>query len=466
MAIERADVAVIGSGPGGAVTAALLAENGRDVALFEEGGAFKQRQCAPFGIKEMQSAYRRGAMTTAFGKCPVSYAEGRCLGGGSEVNSGLYHRPPPEMLRRWNEDEDAILSACADNENELPPQQAPGEAQPASARLLQGASKLGWSCPQTPRLHKYENNYQPLAPGGARHSMSESFLPRFAKAGGRVLANCEARALRREKDGWRILARRCEGGGVQEFSFAAREVVAACGAVRTPSLLRRSGFKRNIGDSLRMHVFVRAVAEFDSDINAENAGIGPHQIDEFAPRLRIGCAASSKAHIALALAQSHPSRLADHEEKWRRRAAYYAAAGGGRGFVRATPGGGEAVFYHLSAGDFYDLADGMRLLAQALFAAGARMVLPVYANAPALCSQKDLWKLPRPLLASRARLTSVHLMASCPAGKAADKFGRVHGEKTLRVADASLFCDTPNVNPQGTVMALARRNALAACAGK
>ncbi len=40
-----------------------------------------------------------------------------------------------------------------------------------------------------------------------------------------------------------------------------------------------------------------------------------------------------------------------------------------------------------------------------------------------------------------------------------DSFGRVHGSKRLHVADASLLCSAPGVNPQGTIMAIARRNA-------
>jgi choline dehydrogenase-like flavoprotein len=37
----------------------------------------------------------------------------------------------------------------------------------------------------------------------------------------------------------------------------------------------------------------------------------------------------------------------------------------------------------------------------------------------------------------------------------------VHGHQGLYVNDASMLPDSPGVNPQGTVMALARRNALA-----
>jgi choline dehydrogenase-like flavoprotein len=62
-------------------------------------------------------------------------------------------------------------------------------------------------------------------------------------------------------------------------------------------------------------------------------------------------------------------------------------------------------------------------------------------------------------------LTTVHAFASCPIGErsdrcAADSFGKVQGFENLYINDASMIPDSPGVNPQGTVMALARRNAL------
>ena len=60
---------------------------------------------------------------------------------------------------------------------------------------------------------------------------------------------------------------------------------------------------------------------------------------------------------------------------------------------------------------------------------------------------------------------TIHLSSSCPMGEdrtraVTDSWGRVHGTDNLYIADASLLCTQPTVNPQGTIMALARRNAL------
>src|SRR5262249_5115703 len=44
------EVVVIGSGPGGAITACLLAEAGRDVLLIEEGPFLPLESCEPFTV--------------------------------------------------------------------------------------------------------------------------------------------------------------------------------------------------------------------------------------------------------------------------------------------------------------------------------------------------------------------------------------------------------------------------------
>ena len=100
----RAEIVVVGSGPGGAITACLLAEAGRDVLLVEEGNFYPQNSCEQFSKGEMLQKYRNGGQTVAFGKNKIGYVEGRCVGGGSEINSALYHRTPPEILERWRKE--------------------------------------------------------------------------------------------------------------------------------------------------------------------------------------------------------------------------------------------------------------------------------------------------------------------------------------------------------------------------
>src|SRR5580704_5574080 len=98
------DVLVVGSGAGGAVTAATLAESGMSVLVAEEGEHVPQGEVSAFSLEQMGRQYRSGGLTSTLGRPPIAYAEGCCVGGGTEVNSGLYHVAPPSVLAEWRRD--------------------------------------------------------------------------------------------------------------------------------------------------------------------------------------------------------------------------------------------------------------------------------------------------------------------------------------------------------------------------
>jgi choline dehydrogenase-like flavoprotein len=58
MAALDTDVLIIGSGAGGSVTAALLAQAGRDVTVVEEGPWIDPDALEPFSLEEMAAKYR------------------------------------------------------------------------------------------------------------------------------------------------------------------------------------------------------------------------------------------------------------------------------------------------------------------------------------------------------------------------------------------------------------------------
>ena len=62
-----ADVLIIGSGAGGATTAAVLAEAGMDVLIVEEGEWVEQGSVVPFSLDQMDRQYRSGGVTVALG---------------------------------------------------------------------------------------------------------------------------------------------------------------------------------------------------------------------------------------------------------------------------------------------------------------------------------------------------------------------------------------------------------------
>lgn len=465
----RTEVAVIGSGPGGAITAALLAEAGRDVVLIEEGKFYQLESCPPFTSEEMVQKYRNGGITPAVGPATVAYVEGKCVGGGSEINSGLYHRTPPDIRERWQReyqveglddaDIDPHFAAC---ERDVYVSYLPGSAPQASMMLHQGALKKDWKSMEVPRWYKYDKGAK-LPTDGKRKSMTRTFIPRFLKAGGAMLPETSVRKLRCEGNRWYVSGTHANGRPVE---IRAETVFSCGGAIQTPALLLRSGITNNIGKTLQLHPTVKVTARFPEVINVPGMGVPVHQVKEFSPALSFGCSISSLPYLQLAMTD-HPAHMGEVEQNWQRMAIYYGMITTDNvGSIKPVPLFKDPlVRYQLDAADMRVLSDGCRKLGEMLFASGAEALFPSVRGMEPIWEPDQLGRIPGMLPFGKTNLMTIHLFSSAPMGEnrnrcATDSFGKVHDQKNLYISDASLICTAPGVNPQGSVMALARRNAL------
>ena len=159
------------------------------------------------------------------------------------------------------------------------------------------------------------------------------------------------------------------------------------------------------------------------------------------------------------------SVIRDH----RKTAIYYVAVqGSGRGSIRPSnsENGAPEIRYELSNYDIKNLSKGLARLATVLLAGGAEEVYPSVAGLPSIKTELEAVRwLDEELPKSSLALTTVHAFSSCPMGErqdlcAADSYGKIFGYTNLYINDASMLPDSPGVNPQGTIMAFARRNSL------
>lgn len=467
----KSDVAVIGSGPGGAITSTLLAEAGKNVTLIEEGGHYPLESCVPFSAQEMIQKYRGGGLTPALGKPKVAYVEGRCVGGGSEVNSGLYHRTPPEILEKWGREyqlekiaETDLLPHFLANETDLTVATIPGRTPASSLKLHEGALQKGWKSQEVPRWFAFDGQTDPAGvPTGHRQSMTKTFIPRFQNAGGKLVSRTRVLKFKRSGDSWEIESLGADG---KPLVIEARHLFISCGATQTPALLRRSGLGKKPGSTLFLHPTVKFVARFRDEINSDTPSVGVHQVKHFSPRLSFGCSIGSKPYLGLGLLDSHhqPSYLDDH---WRHMSIYYSMiTGSGQGRVRVLPGFRDPlVQYKLSSNDLADLADGLRKMAAMLFESGAVELQSSITGSSPIRGLGEISQIESRLNPNLTNLMTIHLFGSCPMGEnkarcVTNSFGAVHNTPNLHLADASLLCTAPGVNPQGSIMAFVRRNAL------
>ena len=465
------EVLVIGSGPGGATTAALLAEAGRDVVLAEEGGNYSIDSAPNYTLAEMDQKYRQAGLTPAFGQTRVTYIEGRCVGGASEINAALYHRPLPETLLSWatNYQIDAMSAEPLAPYFDRVEQQVgvvtlrDGEG-PASERLKLGADRLGWRSHEVSRFW----SYPPNGPReGRRRSMSETLVPRAIRAGARLFPDTQIRHLEITAGGATVAVGSTTGpdGRRRPTRFTFRDVFVCGGAVQTPALLRRSGLAGGIGDSLRMHPMIRIAARFPDKVNDPSYGVPVRQVEQFKPHMTLGCSHSSLPHLALWLNGDVPGKQEILQNIDQVAIFYVAVPGSGAGTVRNLPLFDQPlVRYPLTDQDLALLGEGLFRLGELAFAAGATTLFsPIPGGAP-ITHPKQLASLRTGLPQGKINVTTIHLFSSCPMGEdprrcVVDSYGKLHGAKNIWLNDASILPNTPGVNPQGTILAIAQRNA-------
>ncbi len=473
-------VLVIGSGAGGAVTALELARAGASVVLLEEGERHPLSAYGRSAPEAMRLLYRRRGMTPIAGSVPIGYVEGRCLGGSTEINSGFWHRTPPEILLRWKAQYD-LVDALADDlathfdwaEQQLSVSPYHTTWPPSTQVFQRGIERMGWSAMEVPRMVRACECRNPCASGcstGAKQGMSQSLLPQAEAAGAKIVTRCRVKLLvrRRGRVVGAIAAWTNDAGREELVRIGAEHVIVCCGPTETPSLLRRSGVKYHVASKLAIHPMLKVAARFPEPMHSFRSPMPLLQVKEFWPEISLGGSFFSPGHLAMHLSENWP-QLAERMDDYERMAIFYVAVRGtGRGSVSAGILGENAtnIRYELSDEDHRNLCNGMARLSTLLLQAGADEVYPCVHGLPAIRSEIESIRWLDERVPKRAlSLTTVHAFSTCPIGErlgrtAADSFGKIHRHENLYVNDASMLPDSPGVNPQGSVMALARRNAL------
>lgn len=474
----RAQVIVIGSGAGGAVTALALAERGFEVLVLEEGPRVGLEAYGGDPASAMARLYRRRGMTPLLGRVPIAFVEGALVGGSTEVNSGFWSRTPPETVLRWRAH---FQLAEASSENLVPhfewAERLLGVADhaapwPINTTLFsRGAKAMGWTAQEIPRAAPDCAHSNTCASGcarGAKQGVSRTLLPNAETAGARILSGHRALLiLRKGRRAIGVLCERRHPDGTAEIVRIEADHVFVCGGpTQTPTLLRKSGIKLHVGDSFQIHPMLKVVARFPQVVDAHRSVLPLVQVREFAPDMALGGAFFTPGHLALVLGENGGLQ---HIDELRHLAMYYVAVRGtGDGWVRPSRFGDHtSLRYRLSQEDIRGLGVGLARLSMLLFAAGATELLPSVSGVPPLHRAAEVapW-LAQPPAAHSLNLTTVHAFSSCPIGErrdrcAADSFGKLFATDNVYVNDASMLPDSPGVNPQASIMALARRNALA-----
>ena len=472
MARLDCEVLVVGSGPGGAMTSSLLAEAGFDVLMVEEGRHHSVDSSKSYTLDEMNQKYRNGGLTSTLGNVNVTYIEGKCVGGASEINAALYHRPLAETLETWRRDfqiDDFEVQDLMDHfetiEGELGVSTRPMGESPASQLFARGAKTLGWKSREIQRFWKYSKTPE----GGwrsRRQSMTETLIPRSLAGGTRLETGVRVHRIRFQGEHalYAEAERTTEDGRKQRLRIGFNKLFVCAGAVQTPLVLRRSGVTHGVGDTLQMHPMIRFAARFPEPMNDPAWGVPVHQVEQFKPAITLGCSHSSIPHVAMWMNRLVPDKVARLEE-WPNMGVFYVAvAGKGMGKVRPLPVFKHPLVRHpVLPEDLHLLGEGLSRLAEVVFAAGATEVYSPFEHGETITHPSAWSDLSQTLPSDQISVSTIHLFSSLPMGEdlarcTVDSHGKLHGKKNVWIQDASVLPTSPGVNPQGTILTLVRRN--------
>jgi choline dehydrogenase-like flavoprotein len=491
-----ADVAIIGSGAGGGISAEILARAGLRVLIVEEGGLNSSKD---FKMREAQAypeLYQESAARKTLDKS-INILQGRTVGGTTTVNWTTSFRTPPATLDYWQKHYG--LKECS--VPALAPWFEMVEKRLSIARwnlapnenngvLKRGADKLGIPIGEIRRnvIDCIDLGYCGVGcPVNAKQSMLVTTIPAALSKGAVLVSRTRADRLlfKGDKvDGLQCLALDASGlkPSGKRVNVRAHHYIVAGAAINSPALLLRSQAPDPsglLGKRTFLHPTVISASLFGHEIKGFQGAPQSLYSDHFLDSLPIDGPIGYKLeappmhpvlfsttlhgfgaqHAALMKQFAHTQALLALL-----RDGFHPQAIGGTVKLRAD--GSPVLDYPFT--DF--VWDGVRRallsMAEIQFAAGAKAVYPVHELAQGYSTwpqaKAAIEALPyKPLL---MRVVSAHVMGGCPMSDdtklgVVSSAGRYHGVANLSVHDSSIFPTSIGANPQESIFGITARMA-------
>ena len=486
---KRYDVVVVGSGAGGGTVAERLAplcRDGRSVLVLEQGPKLERHEYTGREIEMAGALYQdSGGFLTADGTMTLAF--GRAYGGSTVVYTGTSLVAPERVIRGWDVPglDHADVAARSERFKEANGVHLldAGDLNDNNRLFVEGCRAAGFHAEQFPlnlRGCRGSSLCNLGCPNEAKQGTHRVQLPAAERAGVEVVTRADVRRVEdcavvvrvAEKDaGAKGLASPWAPG---EYRVRAKAVVVCGSAVGSPALLLRSGFGARLprlGHGFTCHPAHILVAEHPRPITndvghpksffldrAEAEGYVLETCMYFPFTTAKNLTGFGPAHSALMNAFPRLQMIlvlaCDKAVPQNR--------------VAVDRDGNPVVHYTFTPDTVAAMVRATRASARIFFGAGALRVHAPSADPPLIeradAARVDALIQERHFLPGKVSVSAAHLMGGCGMGRSAadavtDGWGRVHGVPWLRVADASLFPDSLEINPYLTVMALADRAA-------
>jgi len=471
------DFVVIGTGAAGAVAAHRLVDLGFSVAMIEEGPYVKTRDFGTNVVDAFRTLMRDAATQAIEGRSFIPLLQGRCVGGSTVVNSAIAWRLPADVGDEWASRFD--LAGALDNaaldphfdaiERDLEVTDVKDAALGRNnLEFIEALAKRGIPAHT---MKRYAPDCVGSArclqgcPTGAKRGMNVSYVPWALQRGARLYCSCRVERVEIEDDrATGVVA--ASRSGVRVLVRARHGVLVAASTIQTPNILRRSGLRaRAIGKHFQAHPGIGIAGVFDRPIRME---FGTTQGAETAHyRASEGFKVETISMPPDLLAARMPGAGTDLMKKL---GAYPNIGVWGvqiraqaEGEVKTGFGGRDKVVYSLTERDMLKARKGLAFIATLMLEQGAKEIWPGVFGLPSVMTSVDEAKKieDAPLDPRAYGFIATHLFGAARMGKDAktsvvDPNFEAHEAKGLFVVDSSVFPTNLGVNPQHSIMAVAR----------
>jgi len=478
----EADYVVVGSGAGGATAAVTLARGGASVIIVE-AGPWRDPDDYPSsvygGMRDLMEDW--GSML-ARGRAFWPIVQARLVGGTTVINSAICVRTPADIFRNWQRefgiDGDAMAEAVWRHqetiETELCVEEVPVAARGRSNELaMVGANKLSFDSHVMKRYVKGCTGSGQCMQGCKqlrKQSTNLNYVPEVIERGGSVVSCAPVKRVLME--GLRAVGvtghfvhPQGQARGATFVVRAKKAVLVAASVTHTAPILERSGLRHAaLGQGFRAHPGTPVFGVYDEPVDMFSGATQGWASTAFREEPGFKLETLSLPLDLVAGRLSGGGRiLMDRLSEYRHMAMWVQACRAEAvGVVRNGFMDKPSISYTATPADMHRFRTAMHLIAKMHFAAGARAVVPAIFGLPYKLGPNEVDQIkdapldPQAYVAILSHLFGGAMMGTNPLRSVVDERGRVHGYQGLLVVDASVIPTNLGVNPQHTIMGLAR----------
>jgi len=485
-----ADIVIVGSGAGGSIAAAKLAEQGFSVIILEEGPYVDKSDFTQEENTLVRKMYRRGG-ALATDDMSIRILQGKVFGGSTTINWMNSFRTPDHVLEEWAVDyglheylPEYMQPHFEQIEQRMHIHEVPDSDHNQQNRIiLDGAAELG--------IHadSCKNNSKNCIGCGkcglgcaydAKQDMRLTYLKDAQEYDTTIYTSCKATEIKYISRDEQIVHAVVQDGTDRTLIFQATRVIVAAGAIMSPLLLQQSGLANSkiVGNYLHLHPVLGSVGLYDRKIYP-TYGIPmsavSHELEDLTngygvwqevPDLEVFLAGVNmpgtgferkelmkqinNMGVILTLTRDGCSKKSAGSVKWMRGL----NTKNGHFSLKKYP----SIRYHWDPIDKEHALKGLQQAIELHFAAGATEVLPMHSKMFSIKSKENIDSFfnlpmgPNQLSTFSAHPTGTVRMGMDRSKSAVDETMMLYPYPGIYVMDGSTLPTAPGVNPMVTIL--------------